>query len=94
MVIDLFSTLEDLGNPLYVRVTAKAASNWLKLEHNPDSTILIRAYVTVAPENGKANKAVIALLSKALGLPKSSFTITHGLKNRDKTVFIANAALK
>lgn len=94
MVLDLFNTLENLGNPLYVRVTPKAASNRLKIDHKPDGTILIRAYVTVAPEDGKANKEVIALLSNALGLPKSSLTITRGLKSRDKTVSIANTALK
>lgn len=88
MVIDLFNSLEDLGNPLYVRVTPKAATNRLKIEHNPDGTRLIRAYVTVAPEDGKANKEVIALLSKILGLPKSSFSIIRGLKSRDKTVLI------
>jgi uncharacterized protein YggU (UPF0235/DUF167 family) len=91
MVIDLFNTIESLGNPLQVRVTPRAAANRLKIEHNPDGTKLIRAYVTVPPEDGKANQEVIVLLSKALGLSKSSFTIIRGLKSRNKTILIAKS---
>ncbi|MCB1411327.1 MAG: DUF167 domain-containing protein, partial [Rhodobacteraceae bacterium] len=44
----------------------------------------IRVYVTVVPEDGKANKAVIRLLAKALGVPKSSLTLIRGATARDK----------
>jgi uncharacterized protein YggU (UPF0235/DUF167 family) len=40
--------------------------------------IQIRFYVTAAAEDGKANKAVINLLSKALGTSKSSIEIVRG----------------
>jgi len=44
--------------------------------------------VTVPPEKGKANKAVIELLSKALKVPKSRIEIIKGETSRIKTVFI------
>ena len=51
-----------------------------------DGQLKIR--VTVVPEDGKANKAVIALLAKALGVSKSSVTIVRGETARDKLVRI------
>jgi uncharacterized protein YggU (UPF0235/DUF167 family) len=44
--------------------------------------------VAAQAREGEANKAVVAVLSKALGLPKSDLAITHGLKSRDKTVAV------
>ena len=38
--------------------------------------------------DGQANEALIDFLARYLDTPKSSITITHGLTNRDKTVFI------
>jgi len=87
-MFDLFNALEDFGSTLQVRVTPKAAANRIKVEHHPDGTKLIRVYVTCVPEDGKANKAVLQLLAKELGLPKSALTITHGLTSKDKTIVI------
>ena len=47
---------------------------------------LVRVDVTVAPEDGKANKQVIKLLAKELRMPKSALTIKHGCTNRDKII--------
>lgn len=44
--------------------------------------------VTAAPEKGKANAAVIALLAKALGVPKSALRLTAGETDRNKTILI------
>lgn len=74
------------GQMLQVRVTPKASSNRIKIEEQADGTKLYRVYVTVVPEDGKANQAVIKLLAKELGLPKSSLTIVRGLSTRDKLV--------
>ena len=41
------------------------------------------------PDKGKANTAVIALLAKALGVPKSAITVTSGETARLKTLAIA-----
>jgi uncharacterized protein len=40
------------------------------------------------PDKGKANAAVIALLAKTLGLPKSSIAVTAGHTARLKTIRI------
>ncbi len=87
-MLDLFTSLDDYGDTLHVRVTPKASSNKIKVEEAPDGTKLVRVYVTTVPEDGKANAQVIQLLSKALSLPKSAFTITHGHKGRNKTIII------
>lgn len=69
---------------LNVRVTPNAAINRVKVEINPDGTKQFYVYVTVTPEDGKANKAVIKLLSKALKLSQSAFALIRGHKSRDK----------
>ncbi len=48
----------------------------------------LRLRITTAPEKGKANKAVIAYLSKTLRLPKSAFSIIAGEKERNKKLCI------
>ena len=65
---------------LTVRVTPKAASNRIAVENG-----VPRVWVTAAPENGKATKAVIAILAGALGVPKSKIVLIQGAKARTKT---------
>lgn len=79
---------EVLPTILRVRVTPKAKAARIKQEHAEDGSLFYRVYVTVVAEDGKANQAVIALLAKALHVPKSSLTITHGLTSRDKLIRI------
>lgn len=74
-------------NKLCLRVTPKASSNRVKAEE-AGGEWLIRVYVTVPPENGKANEAVIKLLAKEMELPKSAFSIIKGAGDRDKIVVI------
>ncbi|KAK6953574.1 hypothetical protein Daesc_005879 [Daldinia eschscholtzii] len=54
--------------------------------------------VAAPPQDGKANKAVIEILSETrlqiLGVAKSDLQITHGMKNRDKTISIASACFR
>lgn len=88
MVLDLFSWQDGIGDTLRVKVTPKASSNRVKAEHQADGSLLLRVYVTVAPEDGKANKEVIKLLAKELGVAKSSLVITRGLTSRDKVIEI------
>lgn len=49
----------------------------------------LRAWVTAAPEGGKANAALIALLAKTWRLPKGAFEIVSGHTGRNKTLLIA-----
>ncbi|SMX25944.1 hypothetical protein TRP8649_00016 [Pelagimonas phthalicica] len=69
------------GTTIQIRVTPKAARS--RIERGSDG---LRIYVTTVPENGKANAAVLKLLAKALGVPKSRMSIIRGLQSRDKTI--------
>jgi len=48
----------------------------------------LKLAVTAAPEKGKANKAVIELLSDSLHIPESSIHIISGESSRDKRLMI------
>ena len=67
------------GAEIAVRVTPKASRDRILVEDDA-----IRVYVTTVPEDGKANKAVVKLLSKALGLPKTRLDLIRGATSRDK----------
>lgn len=51
----------------------------------------LKIAVAAAPEKGKANKAVVALLADALGLPPSAITIASGETSQDKVVELASS---
>jgi uncharacterized protein (TIGR00251 family) len=69
---------------LLVRVQPRASRNEVAGERN--GRIVIR--VTAPPADGRANDAVVALLAKRLGAPKSSVTIVAGRSARNKRVRI------
>jgi uncharacterized protein (TIGR00251 family) len=74
--------LKDLavrGAEISVRVTPRASRNLVGVEEGA-----IRVRVTAVPEDGKANAAVIKLLAKALGVPKSRLALIRGETARDK----------
>ena len=52
----------------------------------------LRLAVTAAPERGKANAAAVALLAKALGIPKTTIEVIQGAASRTKTLRIAGDA--
>lgn len=67
---------------LRVRVQPKASSN--QVLNYVDGTLRLR--VTAAPENGKANAAVIELLAKKLGIGKTKISIFRGQASRIKVL--------
>jgi hypothetical protein len=67
-----------------VRVQPRAKRNSIEVVDGPK----LKIYVTAAPESGKANDAVVALLAKALGVSKSSIGIVKGHKARDKVLSV------
>jgi len=77
------------GDSFMVRVTPKSGAERLIVELDENGAQRIKVHVTVAPEDGKANKAVIALLAKALGVPKSALSVAQGATARDKLIRIA-----
>lgn len=79
MDIPDLSALAKSGTTIALRVTPKAARNRIVAEEGA-----LRVYVTTVPEDGKANAAVVKLIAKALGVPKSRLTLLRGHTSRDK----------
>lgn len=78
------------GVRLELRVTPNAGRDAIEgVEIRDDGGAVLRCRVKAVPDKGKANAAVIALLSKALGLPKSGLTLISGDTARQKTIEIA-----
>ena len=72
---------------LSLRVTPNAGRDCLDgIEQRDDGTAVLRLRVSAVPDKGKANAAVLALLGKSLGIPKSSLTLVSGELSRFKTV--------
>jgi len=65
---------------LHVRVQPKARANAVKGWHGA----ALRVSVTAAPEDGKANRAVIALLAETFDVAPSSISLVRGAASRDK----------
>ena len=75
--------MKDLSKTFNIRVTPHAKQNKVV-----ESDGVLRVYTTTVPENGRANIAVVELLAKYLGVPKSRIKILKGLTGRDKVVAI------
>ncbi len=74
---------------LAIRLTPNAGRNAVDgIETAADGEIFLKARVTAVPEDGKANKALIALLSAALRIPKSSISFISGETARKKILRI------
>ena len=52
----------------------------------------IKVAVNEAPEDGRANRAICALLAEALDLPPSRLSVTAGASSREKTVLAGGDA--
>ena len=72
------------GTILPVRASAGARANEIRGEQDG----MLRVSVTQAPEKGKANKAIIEVLSKRLGLRKSRFSLVSGETSRQKKFLV------
>jgi uncharacterized protein YggU (UPF0235/DUF167 family) len=80
--------LKKTGWELVVRLTPKAShSKIVDIAIDTDGQLYLKVYVTAVPEDNKANKALLALLSKAFHLPKSSLHIISGLTDRRKVIW-------
>lgn len=54
-----------------------------------DGRRALKARVTAAPEDGRANAAALKLLAKAWGLPKRSLALVGGTTARTKSLHVA-----
>lgn len=83
------SDLAVAGREIAVRVTPRAARARLVAEAGT-----LRAYVTVPPEDGKANAAVQELLAAAMGIAPSHLRLLRGQTARDKVfAYLGGAGL-
>lgn len=88
-----YARLTEAGLLLYLRVTPNAGRDAIDgPELRDDGSTVLRLRVAAVPDKGRANAAVIALLAKALGLPKSAFELISGETGRFKTLRVADAA--
>lgn len=81
------------GVEIAVRVLPKAGRERIAgLRPDADGGLRLVIRTTAPPEKGRANAAVIALLAKALGVPKTAVRVVCGQAAREKTVRVAGPA--
>lgn len=73
------------GIMLPIRVHARARRNGILGEREG----MLRVAVTAAPEKGKANDAVVEVMSRALHVPKSAIAIVSGETSTRKRLLVA-----
>lgn len=77
------------GLRVAVKLTPKASRDRVEgLAPEADGCVALKVSVTAVPEDGKANAALIRLLSKAWRVPKTSIDIVQGATDRRKTLLI------
>jgi len=77
------------GVRLRLKVTPKARhAGFGGLLAEADGHVALKVAVTAAPEDGKANAAMIALLAKEWGVAKTAISVVAGATDRRKLVEI------
>ncbi|MCF2514415.1 DUF167 domain-containing protein [Sphingomonas sp. G124] len=80
----------DAGCAIAIRVTTRSSKpgigDWRK---DADGREELEIRVSAAPTDGEANAAVIKLLAKKLGIPRSSIEIVSGESSRHKRIALA-----
>jgi len=71
------------GARLAVRVTPRSSRNRIEVSEKA-----VRVWVTAAPTDHQANKAVCELLAEALDVPKSRVSIVRGDGSREKVIAV------
>ena len=81
------------GVRVQIRLTPKASRDRVDgLAAEADGGTVLKVSVTAVPEDGKANAALIKLLSKEWRLPKSTMEIVQGATDRRKVLLITGEA--
>ncbi len=78
------------GVRVSVRLTPKARVARLGgVAQGPDGRPALKVWVAAAPEDGKANAALLKLLARCCRLPPSALSVVAGHARRDKLVAVA-----
>ncbi|MCR4623882.1 MAG: DUF167 domain-containing protein [Alphaproteobacteria bacterium] len=77
---NVFFEIKDGCTYFKVKVTTKASKNAVTGIKNGELLVC----VTTVPENGKANEAIVKLLSKAFKCAKTKLNLISGEKSRNK----------
>lgn len=76
---------EKTGVTLFVRLTPRSAKDAIEgVEAADDGRVHLKARVRAVPEGGKANEALVKLLSKWLDIAPRNITIVAGAASRLK----------
>ena len=67
-------------------IIVKPGTSQEKIVESGDHELTV--YLRAKPHDGEANTALIKLLAKYFGIPKTAIKITHGYKSRTKTIEI------
>ncbi len=84
---------EGEGVILRLRVTPNASKDLIEgVETAADGLAHLKVRVRAVPDKGAANAAVLKLLAKSLGIPKSALELVSGHTARVKTVRVTGLA--
>ena len=79
--------------PGAVRLAVQITPNARKTEVIGVLDNALKLKLQAQPIEGKANEALVAFLAKALGVPRSAVSITHGLTSKKKLIEVVSATL-
>lgn len=78
------------GVRVAVRLTPRASRNAVAgLADTADGRTVVKVSVTAVPEAGRANEALVRLLSKLWSVPRSAIGIAAGATDRNKVLHVA-----
>ncbi len=80
--------LQSIGKDCFLSVRATPTASRNEIAGLRHGEVLVR--VTAAPDKGKANAAIMALLAEATGLPMSNFELISGETTRNKRFRLAS----
>lgn len=79
--------VREKNDGVLIRVRAQPGASRNQISRGPDG--ILKVTVTATAVEGAANKALVKLLSKSLGIPKSRIRIYSGETSRNKVIFVA-----
>ncbi len=78
------------GVAIWVRLTPKGGRDAIEgVETLADGRRVLKARVRAAPEDGRANAALVELVARSLRAPKKAVTLRFGETSRVKKLFVA-----